>query len=243
VGDLFIKQAAEQIAASFVHQAWWVIGLSIAITGVCSYFAASWGAYARKRGETLATKADFAELAKQLAATTRLAEEVKLAVAHDDWVTREWKTLRRVKLEELCTAIASADNWLKTEQQRLTVFQGIVSSSASMAPSPEPQIRQLIALYFPEMAGPVNLFLNRLLKMHIAMLDSWPVLASHPINSEAWQTANNQRTAKWSENYPHLLDEIGAIESKAAALLVKIMGNSNADVNTQSKALPQSQRK
>jgi hypothetical protein len=78
-----------------------LIGSFSFIAGMGGSFATS---YLKKRGETFATKADMKEILRQLSVTTRLTEEVRSAVSLADWTTKEWQTIRRLKLEELLSA-------------------------------------------------------------------------------------------------------------------------------------------
>lgn len=73
--------------------------LAIAVAGPA--LAAFLGAYAKKRGETSAIKADLSDIKEQLRQTTLVAEQVKAAVGFQDWHERESLALRRQKLEEL----------------------------------------------------------------------------------------------------------------------------------------------
>ncbi len=77
-------------------------------TGISS-FAIS---YFKSRGRHFATKTDFRELLDQLRQTTEATESIKQSLSRSDWVVREFKTLRCIKLEELLSAVYETHHWL-----------------------------------------------------------------------------------------------------------------------------------
>ena len=80
---------------------------------------------------------------RQLEATTKITEQVKVAVSHEDWIAREWKAIRRTKLEELVETAVSLTRWL--DHQRSVLFFSVEQKS------PEPpgdRVSMLVALYF-----------------------------------------------------------------------------------------------
>src|SRR5476649_2300581 len=83
---------------TLANWAFWL--LFFVVSGLSALAASFLKAYGSKRGEQLATKADFDNLKEQLQATTRLTEEIKSEVGHIEWHMRETYTTRRAKLEE-----------------------------------------------------------------------------------------------------------------------------------------------
>lgn len=102
--------------------------------------------YIKKRSETLATKADLDELLRQVEKTTRVTEEVRASVSQMEWVSREWRTLRRIKLEELLTAAYRHDFWLQKLRDKF-----IYDKDVDEVPEPYSQMQLLMSLYFPEL--------------------------------------------------------------------------------------------
>lgn len=105
MSEALIREITHQIIREQLLQNWEFYLVLIAAFAVASVVSAFIGSYIRKRGETYATKADLNELLTQLRATTKAAEEVKTVIAHTDWVMKEWKTIRRTKLEELFSSV------------------------------------------------------------------------------------------------------------------------------------------
>lgn len=126
MSEELIRELAQQIVSDGLLNNWmfWTLLLAVSFVGaVASAFVTT---YIRKRGETYATKADLAELVAQLRTTTQAAEEVRIAIAHADWSSKEWKVLRRVKLEELLDAVHSTQDWLELVcAQRLYKSKGV----------------------------------------------------------------------------------------------------------------------
>jgi hypothetical protein len=70
------------------------------------------GEYFKTRGRNFATRDDFITLLEQLHTNTKLVETIKSEFGQRDWASREWATLRRVKLEELVAKNADCDEYL-----------------------------------------------------------------------------------------------------------------------------------
>jgi hypothetical protein len=81
-----------------------------------------------------------------LRANTELVEKVKSDVNREDWAAREWKNLRRLKLEELLTKMHEADNFL--EFLRIESIYGRVVHDRS---DPIGAFETIGKLYFPEL--------------------------------------------------------------------------------------------
>jgi len=104
-----IREIAEQIVREQFLLNWKVYALICGlglVAGAAGYWLAP---YLKKRAELYATKADMHEVLKQLEETTKVTEQVRVTVSHADWVTREWRTVRRIKLEELINLSSAVD--------------------------------------------------------------------------------------------------------------------------------------
>ncbi|AUN95879.1 hypothetical protein [Pseudazoarcus pumilus] len=143
-----IREIAQEVVRQMPPVGGWAYYVILVLCMVGSAFL---GAYFRKRGETFATKADMEEVLRQLTETTQATEEVRAAISHADWHTREWKTLRRQKLEDLLCAVHRARNdWHE-------YVRGVLY--AEKIPSGMPQtwdISMLCCLYFPELRTQVQ---------------------------------------------------------------------------------------
>ncbi|HOB02022.1 MAG TPA: hypothetical protein PLJ16_01955 [Casimicrobium huifangae] len=218
MGEALVRSLANHIASEYVDKTWWFIILAIAITAVANYFAAYFGAYGRKRGEVLATKADFEEIKDQLKSTTKVAEEVKLAVAHDDWMLREWKALRRVKLEELVESVHQAMEWLVVEQQRR-----FFTSDTSPVTSPLPRVERITGLYFPEMREAIASFTQLHQQAIVELLRAQANLLPVKKPSDEWVIKVNDHRLRWEAHYAVQLRNVDEVEHQARALMASIV--------------------
>jgi len=215
--DPIVRQAIDEIVQGAILQNWLFYGL-VAAT---SFFATVIGnvvtSYARKRGETLATKADFDEILRQLRASTKATEDIKSSVQHSDWISREWKVIRRTKLEELLDSAYAADHWLEACRNRW-LFQ----NTSELGPDPTDKVKRICALYFPE------------LKVQAAALSSaqqaaikWNVSCGQKLLAAGQDLAARQNIfdstlPTWSPQYQEVLRAISEIETKATDLMAAI---------------------
>ena len=81
-----VRAVANEIVNQTIFENYRFYLLVVAISLVASAVGAFTVAYFKKRGESLATKADFAEMLRQLKDTTSLAEGIKsdLKAKHDE---------------------------------------------------------------------------------------------------------------------------------------------------------------
>jgi hypothetical protein len=77
---------------------WTQLLLQVLVTGLAAALAAWGSAYLKTRAQNLATKQDFDELQRQLAANRQVVETIKAEVGQRDWAQREWTNLRRTKV-------------------------------------------------------------------------------------------------------------------------------------------------
>jgi hypothetical protein len=133
----------------------WVLWLLFFVLSGLSALAASFlKAYGNRRGEQLATKADFDNLKEQLQATTRLTEEIKSEVGHIEWRMRETYTTRRAKLEEFVqqigTVTSTFDPWVS---KMLVAGEFVPLNDECMS-----RLEMLARLYFPTLYVPTLAF-------------------------------------------------------------------------------------
>ena len=214
MNESIVREIAQQIAKEQTYENWGTVILIILLTGVASYIGAYLGGYAKKRGESFATKADFKDLLAQLKITTQATEEVKLKVGHEDWATREYKTLKRLKLEELMQAIHETEEWL-SEHQNHIIFAGPASSKSS----PITKVERLSGLYFPELDPYVKTYNQNCRTQIMDILKTQQqLLALGPNTPNANQTLQNY-VSSWGKKYAGRLNEISVIENKAKDIM------------------------
>ncbi|MET4728016.1 hypothetical protein ABIE09_001823 [Lysobacter enzymogenes] len=118
----------------------------------------SWRGIRQRKGENLATKEDFDQLRDQLRKNTETTEQIKSAIGREDWLDREWRTIRARNLEQI------ASNSQKT---LILVYQAAVAwRSGQVANDPDPSAAIALqthqSLYFPELSLEVSAFLSSL---------------------------------------------------------------------------------
>ena len=112
MNDALVTDIATKIFDEQIFQNWKVYSIAILISVIAGAAGNFVGPYLRKRGETLATRSDFDEIKRQLHDTTELAKKIDLRLSHEDWTRREYKLLRRTKLEEMMTAVLDSEEWM-----------------------------------------------------------------------------------------------------------------------------------
>jgi len=192
LNETLLRHIAEQIAREQFLLQWPIYALMVMIALVVGFAAAFLGAYAKKRGESYATKADFDNLLKQSKATATVAEEVKAAISHADWAARELKTLRRMKLEELLQAVHEVQAW-----QDLNVNFRIYNSGTEPGASPLPKVERVAGLYFPELGANIYTFSQQCRKMTIELVQAHRNVAAVGDNVAAQIDARQRFSQQW----------------------------------------------
>ena len=143
-----LQELARAIAYHTVLDTWpyWVTLVTLVVLGVVggNYLAS----YAAKRGEVQAAKADRKEILEGIRKTTEATEEVRSAVALDEWTERERRALKRAKLEELVILAFKTRDWLCIERDR-----NIWDKEKPEEASPQATMMTIGSLYFPELTA------------------------------------------------------------------------------------------
>jgi hypothetical protein len=138
-----------ELIVRYVMQETWnnqlLIGLIIAIV---AFIGSYLGSYLKKKGENFATKEDFNEILNQLKTQVTATEQIKSKISHINWANQEWKTLRKVKLEELLSTVYESHEWISKETS-YRVFNGPNESITN----PFMKLRTIALLYFPKELG------------------------------------------------------------------------------------------
>ncbi|APR05841.1 hypothetical protein [Thauera chlorobenzoica] len=219
MSDALIREIAEKIIQEQLLQNWHFYALLLGLLLINSAAAGWVGSYFRKRGETYATKADMDAILDQIHATTEVAEQVKTAIAHSDWTTREWKTLRRVKLEELMEAVYATREWLSKE-----LNSRLFGQTQSSGASPVWKVQLVSRLYFPEMAREIQAlalfywtYTHWLTQVQQKVLAAQSDIAAHAaVLDEAMDTIKTHEE--------QLVALVADIEAKAPAVMKEIVG-------------------
>lgn len=144
--DLVVKAFDSKIESFYPA----LIGIQFLVVLVAAVVGTLFGAwfsgYGKKKGENLATKEDHHELLRQIKINTSTVEEIKFDLAASDWMTKEWKTLRRQKLEEMIATMISLCDHQKSLQDSLIFEHGERPANVDIFP----RITMLCEIYFPE---------------------------------------------------------------------------------------------
>jgi hypothetical protein len=82
------------------------------LSAIVGWIGGYFGAYAKKKGENLATKEDFNDLKTQTADLTRVAEEIKDKISFDTWDRQKRWELKQSVLFEATRRITEVDDSL-----------------------------------------------------------------------------------------------------------------------------------
>lgn len=149
---------AELNSTLLLQFAIWVFATSIAVV------LAQWlSGYAKRKGETHATKEDIETIILHLTKTTETVERVKQSISQADWITREWKTLKRIKLEELITTMVELSDHQQALSEALVYEIGTVPNHVDHFA----KISMLCEMYFPEFTVAVQKFRLKAREIHL----------------------------------------------------------------------------
>ena len=143
-----VRQIVSEVIDGRVSEQPWFYLLFLAITFLAGACGAFLSAYFKKRGESLATKADFQQLLDQLRQSTHLAEEIKADIQSKYGEQATLRSLLRDRTEALVMATFDLENWLGEARSR--AFQG---ESSEFNGSPISRISALRDIYFPEVGA------------------------------------------------------------------------------------------
>jgi len=219
MNDQLLRSLAESIAREQFLLQWPIYAVMAALALVVGVAASYIGAYAKKRGESYATKADFNELLRQLRATTAVAEEVRAQVSHADWAARELKTLRRTKLEELIYAVHEVEAWMEADRDRR-----MFGRTREPGECPIPKLEVLAGLYFPELSQEVHAYGLLYRTAMQTMLDFHNRLIDAGQDTQARQTVFTAFTEQWRPQYQLRLQSIGNLERQAREIMAELVG-------------------
>lgn len=219
MSEALVREIAEQVAKAQGLSNLWVLALVALVSIVASALGAFAVSYLNKRGETLATKADIGEVLAQLQQTTRTAEAVKAAIQHDDWISREWKTLQRVKLEAYLTAIYETIDWLDLCRQ---VVSGI-DDGPDPPNSPLGKATQLVELYFPQFRLVHLGFCEKYTQMFHLYLDVRKARLEGQANKASYPEIGRLFGNSWVKLHRELLQCRSSIEGEARSELKRVL--------------------
>ena len=165
-----LESLARAVASEIVNQTIWenykFYLLVAAISLVSSALVAFSAPYLKRRGENLATKADFNEILRQLRETTTLTESIKTDIKAKLDEEHNVRALVREKMESLFEQTFNLELWL--EQSR---SQALGGNAPDINGSPMAKIEMYQAIYFKEIQSEV-LALNKAVNQMIELAPS-----------------------------------------------------------------------
>lgn len=219
MNEVAIQEIARQIVQQQLQYSWpYVLGL-IALSSVFGALSNYGVSYFRKRGETQALKADLEEILRQSKAITSSTEEVKVAISQNAWASREARTIRRAKLEDLILAVDELQEWLR--KRRNFIIHG---AEPDPGPSPLKRAVVLAQLYFPELILEVKKLLQVQLRYDAYQLEISSQMKSVGEDLQARKQIVNSSSAKSSELFGEHLDAANEIANISRSLMQEILG-------------------
>ena len=218
MSEELIREIARQIVQEQLLQYWRYYLVLGALMFLGSAASAYFGSYFRKRGEAYATKADFELLIEQLRATTSAAEEVKIAIGHTDWTSKEWKTLRSIKLEELMGAVYAVRDWLDKEE-RIKLF----NQPGDLESTPFWKVNIISGLYFPELRDEIEALTTSYFSYYCFVTTTRSKLTEAGDDS-ARSVILNSVEQELLPHYKNLMAAIFVIQKKAPTIMRQIVG-------------------
>lgn len=219
MNETAIQEIAKQIVQQQLHYSWmYVLGL-IALSAVFGALSNYGVSYFRKRGDTRALKADLEEILRQSKVITSSTEEVKVAISQNAWASREARTIRRAKLEDLILAVDELQEWLT--KRRNFIVHGV-----GLDPGPSPLKRAVVLaqLYFPELILEVKKLLNVQLRYDAYQLE---ISAQMKVAGEDLQARDlivNSSSDKSRDLYGEHLEAVNELANISRSLMREILG-------------------
>lgn len=140
-----IAELARKIVEQQVSHELWFYLILLCLIFLAAFFGSLVRGYATDVGKFKAIEKNFEAVLEQLRKSTSATTEIQLALNHQDWSSREFKTLRREKLEGLLLTLYE----VRETASKLVTAECDVTAEAESAP-----LNKLIAfggLYFPEL--------------------------------------------------------------------------------------------
>lgn len=219
MNDVVIREIAEKLAQQQLLASWpWLLAV-LAISVVVGAVAIYSSSYLRKRAETFASRADLDEVLRLVRATTEATEEVKSSIAHSDWASRELRTLRRTKLEDLLLAIYELQAWERSYRDFRVHGKG-----SDPGPSQMGRISLLATLYFPELLLEIKKLAHVHYSFHKNQLEAEASIRAAGTDASLRSQAVEFSTTQSRDLYGQHLALVGQIEKISQSLMKDILG-------------------
>jgi hypothetical protein len=141
-----VSELAKKIAQAQFTENWKYYLVLLALIAISSFLGGLLNAYTAERGKFRAIEENFDKVLAQLEKTTTTTKGIELALSHNDWTSREYKTLRRDKLEKLMYGVYETRDWVA---KSITVDHE--RGEFEVESSPVRDVVVIANLYFPEL--------------------------------------------------------------------------------------------
>jgi hypothetical protein len=212
-----IQKLALEIVRHLPSYTWSLLAIQLVLTLLAAGLGAFLGEYLRTRGKNLATKADFESLTGQLRANTELVETIKADVSQKDWAEREWTNLRRAKLEVLLDKMHECQSYLEHGREKA------LNGEAATERDPQPALKTIAALYFPELAREVGAY-TLAYRENARASNALGLEILNAADAADRQLARDKYKSSFSKDYKKALLAQEGLTSAARNLLIEIMG-------------------
>jgi hypothetical protein len=164
-------------------------------------------------------KADLEEILRQSKVITLGTEEVKVAISQNAWASREARTIRRAKLEDLILSVDELQEWLT--KRRNCIVHGV-----ELDPGPSPLKRAVVLaqLYFPELIVEVKKLHNVQLRYDAYQLETSSKIKVVGEDLQARALILNSSSEKSRELYGEYLEAANELSYISRSLMQKILG-------------------
>lgn len=214
-----LEALARSIASEIVNQAIWenykFYLLVAAISLVSSGFVAFSGSYFKKKGENLATKADFNEILRQLKETTSLTEGIKTDIKAKLDEQQNVRALLRQKLESLIEQTFDLELWFDKARS-----QAMNGDLPDLNGGPMAKIEMYQAIYFKEVQ--TELFT---LKKAVHPFREWLLsLTMEALDAKYEKRAANFQMDKFGDLYKDFLTAVNGLRESLIKIYASKVG-------------------
>jgi len=208
------KQAIENQV--FFNGKFYFVFMILVFSAACA--GSFFGEFFRGRIKAFAVKTGFVITPSRHQNVSETAERNKGQGPTEDWALKEFKTLRRYKLEELLTALFEIDYWLNKERDAL-----IFRTAANTDPSPINTIHLISSLYFPELLAEAKAVVGAY-RDHM----DWIIGMQEKLQSIKKETEHTDMLLNYNKQYQDngqpLSRAIKALEDKARSVMKNVIG-------------------
>jgi len=150
-----IQKIAQEVVKQLPNHVWQLLVVQVALTLLAFAAGIVFGGHLKTKVKNEATKADLDRPRDQLPGSAEPVDTVKADIRQEDWRTREWAHLRRVKLEALLHKMHDCDHYV--DQLR----KGTSEADVSEGRDPLSGLAVITTLYFPELKVEVDAYLDQ----------------------------------------------------------------------------------